>query len=254
MHISVSQRIEKLRSLSEDLRQWPPSEEMIAVAMGIWLDYPCQYFGSLRKEGERATQWIRDMVNSVHEAATWLLMQLAEQRGLDPGPLYKASVVCRQLYAFDPLREVPGKTPSIWPDILGPRRDELPQGQREAIDEGELVFQRLRVALALASATPTTAYLGIVLGTRKATRVVNDVEQTADFGRKLKAWDMFKLLVEAGADGMQKNELINSLGLQEKSEDALRGHKTTVNDIVLGTLRVEIDADGKGVWKIITVD
>ncbi len=95
-----------------------------------------------------------------------------------------------------------------------------------------------------------SAYLGIVLGDMSATR--EGFPHAVKFGRKRQPWRLFKLLVEAG-DGMHKNELIKNLGLEDKTEDALRGHKTTVNDLVMKTLRVEVEADGKGVWKIISL-
>ena len=144
---TVAERIERLQSVSEELGQWPPTKETIVLAIGIWLDYPGLHFGSVRKEGKYATEAIRSYANATHKAATRLLMRLAKEHGLAPGPLYRASVVCRQLYAENPLRAIPGKTDCIWPDILGSRRDDLPQRQRDAIDAGEDVFQELWVAL-----------------------------------------------------------------------------------------------------------
>ena len=97
-------------------------------------------------------------------------------------------------------------------------------------------------------------HLYIVLGDRKATRVVNGVKQTAEFGSRLKPWKMFKLLVEAGRDGMHKDDLRKHLDMETKDEAGLRQHKGTVNTIVMETLRVEVIADGKGVWRIISLD
>jgi hypothetical protein len=96
---------------------------------------------------------------------------------------------------------------------------------------------------------PPPAYLGIVLGDRTASRAVDGEERTAEFGRKLKPWDMFRRLLECGPDGMLKAELQKVLDMESRDEAALRGHKGTVNTIV-ECLRVEIDADGRGVWRI----
>ena len=65
---------------------------------------------------------------------------------------------------------------------------------------------------------------------------------------------MFKLLVEADTERLHKDELMKELGLVGKTEDALRGHKSKLNELVGEPLRVEVDADGKGVWKIVPSD
>jgi len=77
-------------------------------------------------------------------------MRLAREYGFSESEaalLHEEARICRELFARDPMREEPGKTRSLWPEILGERRYALSQSQQDAIRDGERVFQALRLAI-----------------------------------------------------------------------------------------------------------
>lgn len=103
-------------------------------------------------------------------------------------------------------------------------------------------------------AGPAVAYLGITLDDRNRTARRQGFPMAAQFKRNDQPWKLFAFLVEAGPDGMKKDLLLERLDMQDKTEDALRGHKKKADEFINSTLRVSIESDGYGVWRIKPLD
>lgn len=116
--------------------------------------------------------------------------------------------------------------------------------QDQKPQEGTVVL--LSASALAAGREPTNSkpdqYLGIVLGDREATRIVNGKEITIPFGDKAKPWELLKLLVDAGEQGIHRREVEDSLQVAPDK------HKRTLLDLI-EELKLDIDLDN-GIWTL----
>jgi hypothetical protein len=93
-------------------------------------------------------------------------------------------------------------------------------------------------------------YLEITVGDRVALRIVDGKTLTANFGRRIKPWEMFCELYRADHNGLARAVISKTLWPdQPVTDNALDQNKATVNKI-LETIRVEIKPDNRGVWRL----
>jgi hypothetical protein len=81
------------------------------------------------------------MLYGTHEEATKVAMREAERVGLDSGPIWEFSHICRELSEDERWCQY---TRASFPDCLGAARAELPDHYRSAIWEGEKTIWRLK--------------------------------------------------------------------------------------------------------------
>jgi len=86
-------------------------------------------------------------------------------------------------------------------------------------------------------------YLDITLGDREATRIVDGEALAVEFGKKEKAWELFRALVEVGNKGIHRRELDGAIG------GSLDKHKKTLLDL-LEELKLDVDLE-RGMWTLI---
>jgi hypothetical protein len=94
-------------------------------------------------------------------------------------------------------------------------------------------------------------YLGITLGDREASRIVNGEALTTKFERKVKPWEMFRELYHAGHDGLSKEVIAKRLWPPDGiiSDNNLDQHKSRANDLLV-QIQLEISPDNRGVWRL----
>ncbi len=85
-------------------------------------------------------------------------------------------------------------------------------------------------------------YLDITLGDREATRIVDSQECVAEFGKKEKPWDLLKVLIEAGGEGIHRREIEDQIG------GSLDKHKATLLTLV-EPLKLDIVLS-RGIWTL----
>jgi hypothetical protein len=96
-------------------------------------------------------------------------------------------------------------------------------------------------------------YLEITVGDRKALRIADGKTLIACFGRKVKPWELFRELYQAGENGLSRDDINKKLyPNQPVTENALDQHKSAANKI-LETIRVEIKPDNRGVWRLVAL-
>jgi hypothetical protein len=83
--------------------------------------------------------------------------------------------------------------------------------------------------------------------------IVTRNTDTIEFDRKVKAWDMFCSLYQAGRDGKTRAELMKVLWPQKAvEENNLDQQKKALNQL-LQRLGLEVSADSRGVWSLAAV-
>ena len=85
-----------------------------------------------------------------------------------------------------------------------------------------------------------------------AARIAKSGENEIKFGRKLKQWEMFSALYKAGADGMSRDDLHHSLWPESGDKSNVDTQKRLLNETLL-PLRIEVAADGRGIWRLKTI-
>ena len=88
----------------------------------------------------------------------------------------------------------------------------------------------------------TETYLDITLGDREASRFVDGQEYEIGFDRKIKPWELFKFLIEAGEGGIHRRDLEDLVG------GSIDTHKATLLRLV-EELRLDIDLSN-GIWTL----
>jgi hypothetical protein len=87
-------------------------------------------------------------------------------------------------------------------------------------------------------------FLGIILGDRKASRLLDGVTLgPVDFGTKSRPWELLTMLVEGGAAGVSCGDV------QDKFNGKQYVHKSTLLALVR-QLRLNVHTDG-GTWKLV---
>jgi hypothetical protein len=121
------------------------SEDKLVIAACYWMGYPLwleQVGYWWAREAPRYSAYCA--LNHTHHRATEVLMQAAEECGIDSAPLMESAQWCRQLLA-DPTHY--RSTGEIWPMCLESYANSLPPGAWEAMQKGYAAFCRLSARL-----------------------------------------------------------------------------------------------------------
>jgi hypothetical protein len=144
-------------------------------------------------------------------------------------------------------------------ELVGPRwyeiREELKAfvdydyyGLRKAIeDESKAAIALCRQTMigAIATHEPNDdepPYLEITLGDREAVRIVGGQECVAEFSKKEKPWDLLKVLIEAGGEGIHRQKIEDQIGA------SLDKHKAMLLTLI-EPLNLDIDLE-RGIWTL----
>ncbi len=121
------------------------TKEALSLALDYWLHYP-RYAGYVGhdREHEDARCMAYLTLNATHQAAARLLMDLAESLGIKSTPIWKAAIICEELWENEPWKWE-SKRGWKWPECLGTTITHLPADERRTIRSADAIMEQIRV-------------------------------------------------------------------------------------------------------------